>query len=179
MEKNKYLPDPNDPYFRRLNTFLNTSNSESERGRVLVATSLIEEMLEEILRAHLLVDATTDHLFEGGNAPLGTFSAKASLSRSLCLITEDEFRDIDTLRKIRNKFAHSVLCSFEDQQIASWGKNLTVGMGYLDDLPPGDKSRVDDPSARFSMVATSLVSILYNRAHYVKDTRVSEVNWPG
>lgn len=179
MNKDDYLPDPNDPYFQRLNTFLKASDSESERGKVLVATSLIEEMLAEILRAYLLDGATTNDLFDGGNAPLGTFSAKARLSRSLCLISDEEYRDIDIIRKIRNKFAHSVLCSFADNQVTSWAKNLRVGMGALDGLEAGHKSRVDAPLGRFTMVSTALVSILYNRAHYVRETKVSEVLWPG
>ena len=179
MKKDDYLPDMNDPYFRRLNIFLEASNSESERGRVLVASSLIEEMLDEIIRARLLEGKTTELMFDGGNAPLGTYSAKSRLSRSLCLISDEEYRDIDIIRKIRNKFAHSVLCSLEDQQIESWAKNLKVGMGALDELEKGHKSRVDDAAARFSMVSTSLVNILYNRAHYVRGTKVSDVHWPG
>lgn len=144
-----------------------------------MASSLIEEMLDEILRARLLVGEVTNLILDGGSAPIGTFSAKSKLSRSLCLISEEEYRDVDCIRRIRNKFAHSVLCSFEDQQVSDWTRNLRVGMGALDDLEKGDKSRVDEPQARFSMVSTALVNILYNRAHYVLETKVSDVPWPG
>lgn len=136
-------------------------------------------MLGEIIRAYLLDCDTTELLLEGGNAPIGTLSAKSKLSRSLSLISDEEYRDIGYLRKIRNRFAHNVLCTFADQQISDWAKNLRVGMGAVDELEVGHKSRVDNPASRFSMVATALVNILYNRAHYVRNSKVSEVHWPG
>ena len=174
-----YITDPDDPYLSRLRVFLDASGSETERGRVLVAASLIEEVLEEILRSFLSSEKRTDDLFAGGNAPLGTFSAKIKLARSLCLITVEEFQDIELVRKIRNQFAHSVLCAFSDPKIRDWSRCLKIGMAALDALPQGDKSRVDEPAARFSMVSTSIVSILYNRAHYVREVAVTERTWPG
>lgn len=179
MRKNEKFRNTDDPYFRQLNTFLNTSNSESERGRVLVASSLIEEMLEEILRARLSDGETTSLLMNGGSAPIGTFSAKAKLSRSLCLISEKEYRDIDLIRRIRNKFAHSVRCSFQDQQITDWAMNLKVAMGDIDALDQdGEMFRVDPSLSRFSMVSTALVVRLYNRAQHVLETKVKDVYWP-
>ena len=167
-----------DPYYDRLRTFLNASNSETERGRALVAASLIEEMLEEVLRAFLLDGVATANLFDPPNAPLSTLSAKASASRALGLISSDEFRDIELVRKIRNAFAHSVLCSFDDQQILDRARALKVGMFNLDALEEGHKARVDDPKQRFGMVTTSLVSALYNRAHRVRKEKLKERDWP-
>lgn len=167
-----------DPYYDRLNLFLKFSNNETDRGRALVVASLIEEMLEEILRNFLLENAATKNLFEAPNAPLSTFSAKSLICRSLSLITKEEFKDIDTIRRIRNEFAHNIMCSFEQQKIADLSASLTVGMGYLDRLPKGDKSRVEDPKSRFVMVSTSLVTGLYNRARYVKKGRIQEAVYP-
>lgn len=166
-----------DPYYDRLRLFLDASREETERGRVLVASSLIEEMLEEILRAFLAEDKATNTLFDGGFSPVGSLSAKATLARSLRLISEDEFSDIGLVRRIRNSFAHSVLCSFDDPKIRDWGLKLKVGMGMLDALEEGHASRVDDPMGRFSMVTTSLVSGLYNRAHHVRKIRVADRLW--
>ena len=39
-----------DPFYKRLHTFLHASNSETDRDRALVAASLIEEMLDEVTR---------------------------------------------------------------------------------------------------------------------------------
>ena len=167
-----------DPYYDRLNLFLKSSNNETDRGRTLVVASLIEEMLEEILRNFLLENTATKNLVESPNAPLSTLSAKALICRSLSLITKKEFKDIDTIRRIRNEFAHNIMCSFEQQKIADLSMSLTVGMEYLDHLPKGDKSRVEDPKSRFGMVSAALVSGLYNRAHYVKKGRIQEAAYP-
>lgn len=167
-----------DPYYDRLNLFLTSSNNETDRGRALVVASLIEEMLEEILRNFLLENKETKTLFEAPNAPLSNFSAKSLLCRSLGLISKTEFKDIDILRRIRNEFAHHVLCTFEQQKIADLAASLTTGMEHLDHLPKGNKLRVEDPKSRFGMVSTSLVTRLYNRAHYVKKARLSELQWP-
>ena len=51
-------------------------------------------------------------------------------------------------------------------------------MTALDELEEGHKSRVDEPKGRFNMVTTSLVSGLYNRAHYVRNHRVADQLWP-
>ena len=167
-----------DPYYQRLRIFLDASNSETDRGRALVAASLIEEMLEEVLRGLFIEGTATKSLFDGPNAPLSTFSAKTAASRALGLITLTEFQDIEAVRKIRNAFAHSVLVSFDDQKIKSWAASLKTGMSTLDALEKGQTSRVDDPKQRFAMVTTSLVSALYNRAHYTRKVRLEERDWP-
>jgi hypothetical protein len=167
-----------DPFYDRLRTFLDASRAETDRGRALVAASLIEEMLEGVLRAFLLESSATKNLFDAPNAPLSSLSAKTSACRALGLISAEEFRDIELVRKIRNAFAHGVLCSFEDQRVRKWAGALKVGMSYLDSLSSEHESRVDDPKQRFGMVTTSLVSSLYNRSHYVRRERLSDRIWP-
>ena len=52
--------------------YLDELNKESPRGKVLISTGYLEQMLKEILSSFLLKDKVVDDLFEGGNAPLGT-----------------------------------------------------------------------------------------------------------
>jgi hypothetical protein len=170
--------DLTNQYFARLHTFMNASNNETDRGRALVAASLIEEMLEEILRSFLREGSETSKLFEAPNAPLSSLHSKALLSRSLCLISAAEFKDIDLIRRIRNEFAHSILCSFEDAKIVAWAKDLKAGMGILDVLDSEHESRVEDPKQRFGMVTISVVSTLYNCAHYVEKKKIVETDYP-
>jgi mannitol operon repressor len=167
-----------DPFYERLNVFLSATSAETDRGRSLVVASLIDEMLEEILRGFFLDNSATKKLFDEPNAPLSTLSAKASAARALGLISKEEFSDIDLVRKIRNAFAHSVMCSFSDDKIKGWAGALKTGMSALDFLEKDHKARVGDPKQRFIMVATSLVSSLYNRSHYVKKARLTDRTWP-
>lgn len=163
-----------DPFYDRLRLFLDASNAETDRGKALVSASVVEEMLSEILRAFLTDSAETKRLFDAPNAPLSTLSSKTLMCRSLRLISAVEFRDIEFVRKIRNEFAHSVTCSFKDKKIRDWAQKLKVGMNILDDLEEGHKSRVDDPRQRFHMVTSSIVSSLYNRAHYAQKLKVTD-----
>lgn len=165
-------------YYTRLRSFLDTASTESDRGRVLVSASLIDEMLEEILRAYLYKSNAANKLFEASTGALSSLSAKTALARSLCLITPEEFSDIELVRRIRNAFAHSVLCTFDDEKNRDWAMKLKVGMQHLDSLENGHKSRVDEPRARFTMVTTSLVTSLYNRAHFVSKSAVQARSWP-
>jgi hypothetical protein len=104
--------------------YLEEVGKESPRGKVLVSTGFMEEVLKEILCAFLIESKVVEQLFEGGNAPLGTFSARAKLAFTLGLISEKEFQDIDLIRKIRNEFAHNVKASFDDPVIGSRCKLL-------------------------------------------------------
>lgn len=167
-----------DPYFDRLRLFIEASNAETDRGKALVSASVVEEMLAEILRAFLANGAETKRLFDAPNAPLSTLSAKALMCRSLRLIDAVEYRDIDLVRKIRNEFAHSVTCSFKDEKIRDWAQKMKVGMGILDDLEEGHVSRADDPRQRFVMVTNSIVTNLYNRAHYAQELKVVDREFP-
>jgi DNA-binding MltR family transcriptional regulator len=57
-------------------------------------------------------------LLDGFNAPIGQFSSKIHLCHALGLIEDDEYKQLEGLRKIRNKFAHSFEnIDFDTQQI--------------------------------------------------------------
>src|SRR5947209_1634118 len=88
--------------------YLDGLNKESPRGQVLISIGYMEQVLEDILRAFMLEIKTVDDLFKGGNAPIGTFSAKMKAAYALGLISEDEFHDFELIRRIRNHFAHSM-----------------------------------------------------------------------
>lgn len=166
-----------DPFYDRLHLLLNETRSETNRGKALVTASLIEEMLEEVLRNFLLENSAIKKLFQAPNAPLSTFSAKIAACRALGLISHVEFRDIDFIRQIRNQFAHNILCSFHDEKIKSWTEKIQAGMTYIDSLEKGHESRVKTPEQRFILAATALVTALYNRAHYVRLNRLEERVW--
>jgi DNA-binding MltR family transcriptional regulator len=74
----------------------------------MVGCSLLEESLEQLLRSRMSKAADpkhVNHLFSG-YAPLATFSAKSSLCYAFGFIDERTFRDLEIIRKIRNRFAH-------------------------------------------------------------------------
>jgi len=81
---------------------------ESERGSAIVCAALLDESLREIIKAKLVaLSKKKDDLFDGGNAPLESSSAKIDLAYRIGLISRDEKSSFHLIRKIRNKFAHS------------------------------------------------------------------------
>lgn len=96
-----------EPEVKELGEFLNTIRDESDRGRVLLVASILDEWLSEILKNYLLDDKISDDLLTGFAAPLGTFSSKIKACYSLALINKSELELIEIIRKIRNEFGHN------------------------------------------------------------------------
>lgn len=82
---------------------------KSMRSTIIICAATLDTQLEKLIRNVLLQEKNTDDdIFEGGNAPLSTFSSKITLSYYLGLISEHERKTLDCIRKIRNKAAHEI-----------------------------------------------------------------------
>lgn len=150
--------------------FLDQLNKESPRGAVLIASSFIEEQLRRVILAFLIETSEADKLLEGYNAPLGTFSARATTAFCLGLVSEEEYQDCDTLRRIRNEFAHNFPTSFEDQKIIDLCKRFHHSAKDYADVVVG-------PFGQFSTAAVALIMNLTNRGRYVGKRRLSYRKW--
>ena len=75
----------------QLGRFTGELNGETDRGAALVAASRLDEILKDILASFLRKTKSSDDLLQGFNAPLGTFSARASACHALGLIQDNEF----------------------------------------------------------------------------------------
>jgi mannitol operon repressor len=157
------------PNLKEFLPYLDELNKESPRGKVLISTGYLEEMLKEILSGFLMEDKIVDDLFDSGNAPLGTLSARAKLAYTLGLISDVEFQDIDLIRRIRNDFAHDMKASFADKSVRS-------RCGQLKHKAPDEIGKVS-AEGQFTSAATGLLLNLVNRAAYVSDARRSYGNW--
>ncbi|WP_269686284.1 MltR family transcriptional regulator [Flavobacterium lacustre] len=93
---------------------------ESDRGCCLIASSLLDNELEQLLKCKLIGSKKhKDELFNF-NGSIGTFSSKIKLSYSLGLICKEAFRDLEIIRKIRNEFGHSFeVISFDTIKISN------------------------------------------------------------
>lgn len=111
----------------------------SDRAVVLLCCSVLDAQLEKLLHFYLLdgYDKKKKELF-AHNGPLGNFSAKIEMSFFCGLISKHERDTIDTMRKIRNRFAHEIeLSDLEDEMVRNLCKNLTIpDMTYVpEDIP--------------------------------------------
>lgn len=107
----QWLADLNDEF--RYEIILN----ESDRGAVLIASAFIEESLEHLLRQVFAVKScnVSSDKFEtrlnnlvkpGIDAPLGSFAARISISFVLGIIDTDYLNALESLRGLRNNYAH-------------------------------------------------------------------------
>jgi hypothetical protein len=114
---------------------------ESDRAAVILTSAMIEDSLEDLIKAKLAPSSSSDDpLFDGSNAPVGSLSAKIEIALRLGLVSDQFARDLHLIRKIRNDFAHNISgCTFEDsatrsrveELLRSW-RNLQIGLPRSD-----------------------------------------------
>lgn len=150
-----------DEEIMKMNAYMENMRQDSDRGAVLSFAAALEDRLKEIIMLFLRDSKSSDELLNGFNAPIGTFSAKILMAHALGLITDKEFKEIQTLRKIRNRFAHAwENIDFETNDIKAMLYTLPV-IG----LSPEEKSK---PKAYFYNWATVLLARLLWRNNYSK-----------
>lgn len=159
------------PHLRRFAVLLTEMNRESPRGLVLTTTALIDEHLRECIEARLVDHSDVSKLTSGFNAPLGTFSARIIAALGLGLIDENEFRDLQIIRAIRNDFAHKIEVSFETPSIRDRCANLKMKAGDYGSV-------VVTADQQFSTAAVALIMRLTNRAAYARERRLTTETWP-
>jgi mannitol operon repressor len=165
------------PHLAEFADFLPELNRESDRGMVMISMSFIDELMRRTLLAFLLESDRSTALVEGFNAPLGSLATRSAATFALGLISERELNEIDTLRRIRNQFAHHIHVSFEDPSVVDLCKNLTMA---AQDYSSTENQRTVSVGARgrFSTAATSLILNLTNRPYYVSKQRRRFTSWP-
>lgn len=107
--------------------------AESDRACGVLGAALLDASLEDLFRRSLKHEQ--DELL-GPNGPLGTFSARIRIARSLCWIDDDTANDLNAIRGIRNDFAHSFDhdLSFSTPSIAGRCGHLISAASYLDGI---------------------------------------------
>ena len=153
---------------------------ESDRGCVLVAAAYLDESLFELLGATFSQDKVcrkkaVDPLFTG-LGPLSTFSAKIKIAYALELIDADIFLSLETIRKIRNEFAHTFTdLTFDTPSVADRVKNLNIPDGMDADVQfevePGGEETIALSKYRlgFAVAAAGLIGYIHNMTHSMQD----------
>lgn len=143
---------------------------ESERASVIVGSALLDETLRQIITNFLIQDKTSKkkhdkELFEG-YGPLATFSARIKIAFRLGLISENEKRNLDLIRKMRNDFAHKIDdLSFDDKTIRGYVRTLNLTK---------TTDNIQDAWARFQVYVFVLKHRLDTRALEAEQERRQE-----
>lgn len=128
-------------------------DQQTDRGTAIIAAALLEHHLDEAIQARLtpLNSVLMDNLF-GSRGSLGGFQAKIDMAFALGLYTKDAHRDLNTIRKIRNRFAHTpIALDFHDMEL----KKLALS------LMQGQMSERKEPRDRFMVTYLGLHVLLY------------------
>lgn len=78
---------------------------DSDRAAAILASSYLEEAIGDYIKSFLVQDPSIEELFEGHGA-LSSFSARIGIAFALGLITKKMRNDLNSIRKVRNHFAH-------------------------------------------------------------------------
>jgi hypothetical protein len=100
---------------------------ESDRGAALVGLAFLDVMLKRLFELKLL-DGTIAEKLLSYPGPLSTTAARSDVAYALGWIGAKTYRDLVTLRKIRNKFAHAhEPVKFTDSAVEALCAKLELG----------------------------------------------------
>lgn len=158
-----------------MSEFLKEFQAETDRGAALVGAALLDSRLERLLLSHMLPGKIADDLVKGGNAPLGSFSARINATFAFGLITTKERQDLNLIRGIRNEFAHSEHgLTFADQKIVGLCSSL------ISRRPPDMISGPVGypPRQRFNDAVIFTAMQLWYRPEHAARYKAEERTWP-
>lgn len=158
------------PHLKEFLAFLPELQKESDRGVILISCSFIDELLRRTLTGYFIENTSVQTLLDGFNAPLGTFASRIAACHALGLISDREYEECEMFRRVRNRFAHEIHVSFEDQSLSDLGQTLTFAAQDYGSV-------VVDTKGRFVSAATALILNLVNRPHYVSIERRTSATW--
>lgn len=112
-------------HFRELSEMFARLDNESDRAVALIVTAWIDDSLTEMIKTRLFQDKKKLELMFGPSGPFGTFSSKITMAFLMGRISKTVFNNLETIRKIRNDFAHSRGdLSFSSESVNDRCKNL-------------------------------------------------------
>jgi DNA-binding MltR family transcriptional regulator len=115
---------------------------ETDTGIAIITAAYFDDCLGRLFS--LRIDGSNnkmrDEILEF-NGPLGTFSSRISLAAGLKFVTQRTYRRVNTIRKIRNEFAHNPFgVSFNSKKIKDWVVGIDVNHKEFFDLIRKDKN---------------------------------------
>jgi hypothetical protein len=116
---------------------------KDERSIAILGGTFLEMILEHILLAFLPEDEKEVNKLMEFNQPLGNFSNKITMAYCLGLLEKIVKDDLNLIRKIRNKFAHDLYATFDDEQVKSWCEALKWHKILLTPYPPEEATTRD------------------------------------
>jgi hypothetical protein len=111
----------------KLQKVIDEIGTGSHRASAVVAGAFVEEHLTLLLTSRMARDERLEtQMFRTGGA-LADFGVKINLGFFLGLYSKKGWKELDTIRRIRNEFAHKIeIDSFKQQPVKDWCANLQL-----------------------------------------------------
>jgi hypothetical protein len=141
---------------QQITAFIEELKAQTDRGAVLIAAAVLDELLEMTISARLIEVGGDRHaaLF-GRGKPIDSFSAKIELGFRLGLYQNPARVQFEMIRDIRNKFAHRIEpLTFSHPDIAQ-----AIISRRLKHSPEGPPTR-DEYFGMFALLANMLYGIM-------------------
>ena len=119
--------------YQKLKPYWDSLDKESDRAIGIVAASLLDTALEELIRAFFVKERGVASLFKDDHI-LQTMFAKINIAYFCGLLPIVHYHDLKLICRIRNRFAHTLATlDFEDKTIVQWIKACELRPKTMDD----------------------------------------------
>lgn len=116
--------------------FYEELQNESPRAAVIIAGAFLDAQLRELISKSLIDDPKIVNKLLDESGPLSSFRSRIMTAYCTGLISKRLYDDLETIRGIRNKFAHKLHgYSFNDPEIVKWCKSLKLAKMITDAIP--------------------------------------------
>jgi len=141
-----------------------------DRSCAILLVSYLDNCLH-VLASKVLGPASSTKELLGDMMPLGTFSSRIKLARSLNVIPQAIYADLNRVRSIRNAFAHQLHgLSFDKNPIYDYAMTLATPASMVDPQQLAHSSWT--PRQRFTLtcavIASTCESYYYTRAEMIR-----------
>lgn len=135
------MAKPKELSIGKWNEIVGVFHEESDRGAAIIAGSFAEHALGQYLKFRVRDKKVADTLFDA-TGPLSSFSQRIAIAYAFSLIPQSHYNDFETIRKIRNHFAHHPFdTTFNTNEI----KQLCAALSMFKET---SKQHFPDPSKR-------------------------------
>jgi len=120
---------------KKMRPWWDTFEKESDRSVGIVAASLLNVLLEEVIRTFYVKDRHVADLFKNDHM-LMTFYSKINMAYYSGYIPKVIYHDLKIVCKIRNKFAHSLLAGldFKEKTLVNLIKECELRPKTMDEI---------------------------------------------
>jgi DNA-binding MltR family transcriptional regulator len=131
LNKEKYIEESN----KKMRPWWDTFEKESDRSVGIVAASLLNVLLEELIREFYVKDRHVADLFKNDHL-LMTFYSKINVAYYSGYIPKVIYHDLKIVCKIRNRFAHSLASGldFTEKTLVSLIQECELRPKTMDDI---------------------------------------------